>query len=177
MPCSICLMDVWQWIEKLLTCFTCLDPPLPGLVEAKDALKSQNVDIVGPHYVARLFLRTWWLLLPYSICLMDVWQLVYKLSTCFTCLDPTLPGLRVAMDVPKSPKYYIMGPHYAVRLFLWTSWLLLPYSIYFVGICQWIGKLSTWFTGLDPPLPGPGLRVAMDVPTYHNLTLCDHIML
>ena len=34
-----------------------------------------------PHYVAKLFMWTWWLLLPCSICLVGVWYWIDKLST------------------------------------------------------------------------------------------------
>ena len=131
--------------------------------------------MVNPHYVVRLLPWTWWLLLPCSICLVDVWQWIDKLSTCITGLDPPLLGLRVATDVPKAHNFGLVRPHYVVRLFPWTWWLLLPCSICLVGVCEWIGKLSTWSKCIGPRFLG--FIAAMNVPKISQFqhpapTLC-----
>ncbi len=169
LPCTTCLRDIWQWICKLSTCFTGLDLPLSGLRVATDVLKCHIFDMVQPHYAVRLFLCTSWLLLPCSICLMDIWQWICKLSTCFTLLDPPLPGLRVAMDVLNYHNSDMVWLHSVAKLFLWTWWLLLPCSICLVDVWRWICKLSTDFTGLDRPFPS--LNAAKDALKSHNFDM------
>ena len=122
LPCFICLVVIWQCISKLSTWSKCLDPPL-SLFMPQSSPQCAKISQCW-HHVQTLCYEAFSMDLMIDTAIfhlvVDVWQCIDKLSTWSKCLDPPLPCIRTAMDVPKFHNVDILHPHYVMKLFLWT---------------------------------------------------------